>query len=340
MDSFTRVKVIKMKTYLPIFLILLFFSCNRAYEAPVVEQNTDYKLSSVRLDRELFQSDSAIVAIIKEYPEFAKVYVENIMRLAPVSSPMIKDQAASFVNNDLWKGLQNEIDSVFSNHEPLVADIEKKLRKAKSVLPSLNYPNDLYLFNSGFNVAIYPDTAFLGVGLEWFLGKDSKYISMLPPESFPMYKRNKMQKENLVPDLLRGFFFYQLYDEKYEKDALSLMQFYGKALFVLKQVTGFGDADVLNYTQQELAWAQKNQKLVWRTLVQQDWLYSNNSKVMSELTKDGPFTKGFDQESPSRLGWYIGYRMMVDYANDNKEKTLEEIINTPVKEVLLHYKKP
>ena len=340
MDSFTCVKVIKMKTSLYILSILILFSCSSEYKAPIVVSDIEANTSFERLDKIIFTDSLAIDHLKENAADFAKVYVEDIMRLAPIESPMAQDQLNAFVKNTLWSGLQHSIDSTFSDLAATENQIKMLLKKSQQVLPTLDYPSRVYWFNSGYNVAIYPDSAFLGVGLEWYLGKDSEYIKMLPPENFPMYKREKMQQDHIVADLFRGFFFYSLYSNQSEEDLLNLMVFYGKALFVLKQVSGFSDEDVLNYNKQDMQWANANQKLIWRRIVQEDWLYSKKPKLMSEFTKDGPFTKGFPQESPSRLGWYLGYKMVSDYANDFKEANLSEIIHAPANEILMHYKKP
>ena len=331
-----------MKSYLSVFLFLGVISCQFGdYKAPVILEKPDFSVSYFRADKALFaNNDDGLLNAepFAGHPDFAQSYVENIMRFAPFNSPMLESQVDLYIEDAIWQGVQHEIDSVFGNTHLEEKELTKGLKNIAEKLPFITVPERVFFYNSGFNVAIFPDGRFLGIGLEWYLGKNSEYISMLPPSNYPMYKKEKMEKSNLVADALRGFLLFSLYTEKTEENALNTMVFYGKTLFALKQCTGMDDNQVLNYLESELEWAESNEGNTWKRMVAEEWLFSNDQKLMTQLTSNGPFTPGFPQDSPARLGWYTGYRMMCDFANEHKNENLKFIMDAPAEEVLKFYK--
>lgn len=334
-------KIVKMKSYSLIFLFLIMLSCNfGGYKAPVILEKPNFNVTFYRADKALFNTDDGNALnqkVFAENPAFTKVYMEDIMRFAPVISPMLQNQVDNFTADAIWKGVQNELDSVFADTKTIESEFSTSLKRLAEILPFINVPQKVFFYNSGFNVAVYPESEFIGVGLEWFMGKNSEYVSMLPPNNYPMYKKDKMLKENLVADALRGFLLYSLYSPIADENALNTMIFYGKVLFTLEQCSNFSEAQLLNYTQEELDWANKNEENTWKRLVQEEWLFSKNRKLMTQLTNNGPFTPGFPQESPARLGWHTGYNMVKDFAQENKSENLKFIIDAPAEEILKYY---
>jgi hypothetical protein len=331
-----------MKSYASVLLLLGVGACQFSeYEAPVILAKPDFEVDFFRADKALFSADSSGLLGIEPFKsniEFTQVYVENIMRFAPLESPMLNAQAALYTQDVIWQGVQHELDSVFEDMTAEKNEMEEILKQVAEKLPFVTVPQKVFFYNSGFNVAVYPEKEFLGVGLEWFMGSTSEYVSMLPPSNYPMYKKNKMKRENLVSDALRGLLLSNLYSPVVEENALSTMVFYGKCLFVLEQCSNLSVAEVMNYTQDELDWASDNENNTWKRLVSEEWLFSKDQKLMSQLTNNGPFTPGFPQDSPARLGWYTGYQMVKDFANEHQNENLKFIVDAPAEKVLKFYK--
>lgn len=330
-----------MKNYSSLLLFLVLFSCNFGeYSAPVILEKPNFNVAFYRVDKAIFNSTDGNAIDNSSFannPDFAEVYVEKIMRFAPLESPMLQNQIENFTADAIWNGVQLELDSVFSDTKAIEEKFSESLKRLSEILPFISVPKKVFFYNSGFNVAVYPESEFIGVGLEWFMGKESEYVSMLPPSNYPMYKKDKMIKENLVPDALRGFLLYSLYTPMADENVLNTMVFYGKVIFTLKQCSNFSEQQILNYTKEELEWANSNEANTWKRLVQEEWLFSKDRKLMTQLTNNGPFTAGFPQDSPARLGWHTGYKMVKDFANENKDKNLKFIIDASADEILKYY---
>ncbi len=302
-------------------LVLLLHSCEgKRFEADIDTQN--YTIDLVRIDQQAFNQEvrKDVLAgwmqnLQQNHPAFSKIYFENIMRVGAASDSTTAQNYSMFVSDTLWQQVQEDINETFGDFSAQQKQLEKAIKRARYFLPFLPKPT-VYTFNSGFNVAVYPDSSVLGIGLEWFLNPEHPTVNMLPPTQFPRYKRNRMLPELVVPAAMRGWLLQQLYEPYYfQQDLLREMVFYGKVLF-LAQVALPEEPlhTLLNYNEDEMAWALKNQEAVWQQVVGRDLLFSTNAREVAKLTQDGPFANGFGNSSAPRLGWYLGYVMVKQYA--------------------------
>ena len=90
---------------------------------------------------------------------------------------------------------------------------------------------------------------------------------------------------------------------------------------------GAHDTIKLCYPEKKLKWAEENEKQVWAFIVQNELLYTTDFKTQSNLIQDGPFTTGLSDESPARLGVFIGWKIIRSYMKRYPETSLKELIN-------------
>jgi hypothetical protein len=56
-------------------------------------------------------------------------------------------------------------------------------------------------------------------------------------------------------------------------------------------------------------------------------LYSTDNMLMRKYLNDAPFTTPISQESPGRLGTWVGWQIIQSYMNKNKNVTLQQLMN-------------
>jgi uncharacterized protein YjaZ len=73
-------------------------------------------------------------------------------------------------------------------------------------------------------------------------------------------------------------------------------------------------------------------------LVEKRELYSTDWRVITKYTQPAPFTNGLSQEqSPGRIGVFIGWRIVSEYMQRNVQVTLHELMNeTDAQKILQH----
>jgi hypothetical protein len=77
----------------------------------------------------------------------------------------------------------------------------------------------------------------------------------------------------------------------------------------------------MGYTKEQQAWCEANERNLWIEFSQQDVLYETRRFEINRWIADGPFTRaaGIPQDSPSRIGVWLGWRIVRDYMTRNKD---------------------
>jgi hypothetical protein len=84
--------------------------------------------------------------------------------------------------------------------------------------------------------------------------------------------------------------------------------------------------DIMGYTPAQWHWAEANEEQVWKTIVAQKHLFSTDMQLINKYLNDAPFTAPVSQESPGRLGTWIGWRIIDSYMEQKKTMTLEQLM--------------
>ena len=181
--------------------------------------------------------------------------------------------------------------------------------------------------NSGYNYNVYPTGNELGLGLEWYLGYNNPIIQSLPPDKFPNYLKKRMSSEYLLSNLMRGLLMVEFQDCLQDNKLINQCIFFGKVGYVLNVLLP-NEPEEFQYSFQpeELTWCYNNEFEIWRTIIKEDILYSDDRKQLVRFTGEAPFTQGFPEESPGRLGFFIGKQIVKDYMEKHPETSLEKLL--------------
>jgi len=71
---------------------------------------------------------------------------------------------------------------------------------------------------------------------------------------------------------------------------------------------------------------ERNEKQIWIYLAENEQLFDNNLRTITQWVNDGPFTNGLPQESPSRVGIYMGWQLVKHYMDRHPDTELKELI--------------
>ena len=135
---------------------------------------------------------------------------------------------------------------------------------------------------------------------------------------------------------MKSLYFTDVWTSPKMKTLLDRMIAGGKMLYYLDAVLpGVQDTVKLCYSKKKLDWAVDNEKNIWAFLVHDELLYSTDFDTQSNLINDGPFTKGFSKESPSRLGIFIGWQIVKDFMANHSEVSLRQLMQTDDSQYIL-----
>ncbi len=124
----------------------------------------------------------------------------------------------------------------------------------------------------------------------------------------PVYARQKMTREDIVRDALTGWLTVEFVFRPLKNDLISGMIYQGKIMYLLQQILpeekGYR---LLGFTAEQEEWCRNNEEQIWRFLIENDYLFSTQQRIMTKYLNDAPFTSGMPVESPGRAVDRIPY---------------------------------
>lgn len=323
---------------------ILLTNCDNKNRLQIERPSIEIEIDVIHFDTILFNEDS--IARANELSQLndaeQKLFqelVENIMRISAVDDPYMMQKFDGFLQEAHWQALQNDIDSVFYPFDNYEADFFDAFSYYQHYFPSDTLPT-LFTYNSGFNYGVYPNNNAIGIGLEWYVGSANKIVKQLPYDAFPNYIKAHMEPQFMAVDAIKGWLLVKYYNDALSNASfLENMIFYGKVMYILDACfPNELDAIKIGYSPEEINWVSSNEENIWGTIVKEKLLFESNMKVMNQWFLDAPFTAGLPQESPGKVGVWLGWKMVKQYMDENENVSLQQLQDVKAESILKYYK--
>lgn len=308
-----------MKKLFLFSLIVLSVACKKEdkTEQAIAEIPVDFQIE--RFDKLFYESKPEDLQLIKaKYPFFF---------------PEGNDDSVwvNKLNNSLLRDLYNEVDDKYNNTDKLQSNLSDLFARIQFHFPKYKTPRVITLINEVDTDAkvIYADSIAL-ISLDCYLGENHRFYV-----DFPDYQRVGFNENQILPDLVSSFSYGKILSPS-DKTLLSIMIYYGKQLY-LKDVLlpEESDAAKMAYTENQIQWCKENEYQMWSYFVENKLLYEANIKNEFRFINDAPFSKFYleiDNESPGRVGQWLGWQIVRSYMDNNKV-SLEELLATDAKTI-------
>ena len=306
----------QISSFLILALLFLVVGCKRGDE-------TEKKIAQIDLDLKVHRFDR----------EFATAQPEDIPKLKSSYPYLFPAQFPDSVwitklTDTLQVELSEEVKDAFEDFSSETLELESLFQHISYYFPETVAPKVVTLISDvAYENRIILTDSLLLVGLDNYLGKDHRFY-----QSIPRYVAQGLDKQYLVSDVASAFTKKVL---KYPRNRtfLSRMVHYGKELYIKdKLLTENTDAQKINYTQEQIEWAQANEEQIWRYFVERELLYSTESSLDRRFLDPAPFSKfqlALDNESPGRVGRYMGWQIVRSYMEKNPKTQLTELLDLP-----------
>lgn len=334
---------------LQLVLITIFFIGCTANKLDVDVSKIDVDLTSKRFNRDIFNADYNNLLKLKQdlnadYGSFYTVFVEQIIRIGSQDSLSTIKELQLYTQDEFVKNVEKQIDKKFSEKgiEDFSRGIEDAFKHWKYYFPKKNIPT-LTFYNSGFNYGIVTMDEYLGVGLDFYLGAEDSLVKLMPGEIFHQYERDKMDEKFLVRDAIDGWVRKEFESLKDKSDLLGLMVYEGKMIYLLNAMLPTADdAELMRYFENEILWVEKNKKQIWKQLAKQEVIFGVKNFDNQKWVNEGPFTNtgAMPENSPARIGVWVGWQMVSAYMDAHPELTVQELLNGDNKTKILSNYKP
>lgn len=307
-----------------LFSIIL-FSCNdkNAQELEIAKIGTDIQVE--RFDQLYFNVKEENFQNLKEtYPfMFPEKYTDSFWLARKRDTLQVK--------------LLEEVSKTFSDFTGIEEEIESLFNHLKYHFPEFEAPRVITVTNDVDyrNSVIVTDSIDL-IALDTYLGADHEFY-----QGIPKYIRANLKKEQIVVDLANAY-AEKLIHQTERKTLLDEMVYYGKQLYLKDVLIPFKtDAEKIKYTNEELDWAIANESEIWRYFIDRELLFSTDTKLPSRFINPAPFSKFYlekiDNESPGRLGRYMGWQIVKAYM-ENNDVPLTDMLAKSTEDIFNHSK--
>ena len=266
-----------------------------------------------------------IVHLYADYEVFMPMFVEGILRLPVEDTAYLCEMYSNFLTDTTMGFAQTNAlaQSMFADISKLQKSLNIGFSRLHYLYPEWEIPT-VYLFVSGFNSSVMYYENIMGVGVDMYLGSDYPYYNQVVYN----YQKQTMRKECVAGDLLNMYIAYQIpYNSKYNR-LLEHMIFRGKQMFLLSQLLPDEPAwEIIGYSKEQWDWCKKYEQAIWNRIMEKRDLFKTESMVRVSYMNDGPFTAEISQESPGRLGIWVGWQIVDSYMRNNENVSIKQLID-------------
>ncbi len=315
--------------------LILFSSCSKDKKPTLIDPKTgnEITMSVNRFEDVLFdKSQKDLKAHLQANFENYKPLFNTTLDDAEYFQ-MISDFAQDTMMISAYKSVKNRYKSLDW--------VSNEVTNAFSILIE-DYPNTkipkLYSFMFGpadfsysYSKRIVAQEDFITIAIDLYsinYLQNNQFYSQ-----YPKYIMTMLDSAYIVPDIMNVYLRdvitqdLPLMEQSHEASLCDIIVERGKYYYALKQLLPKSSLNSLfRYSQEQMDWVEKNEYNIWGFIIQNQLLYSKDRTQYMYMITEGPTTKGLSG-SPSRLGDYVGYKIVEKYMK-GKNKTLKEMFET------------
>ncbi|WP_299160362.1 gliding motility lipoprotein GldB [uncultured Tenacibaculum sp.] len=295
-------------------LVLGTISCKKEVEPKlkVDVSNIKVNVNINRFDIDFYkESEKGLNELKEEYPLLFPLNVHDSIWL---SKRVDKDEQELF----------NETQLIFNNINELELELTSLFKHVKYYNPKFISPKVItMLTNIDYdNRIIYQDSLML-ISLDSYLGKNHEFYN-----DYPEYVKQNNKKENVIVDAAIAIINKQMYPSK-SRRFIDKMIYKGKKMYLLDAyLPNVLDENKIGYSKVKFDWAVNNEEEIWKYFIEKDILYSTNKENDKRFLNLAPFSKFYmegDNQSPGRVGEWVGWQIVRSYMQKN-DVSLRELL--------------
>ena len=293
-------------------VILVLFSCTTNRE------KLDLKIN--RFDRALFlineeNIDNISVELEKNFGTFNEVFSSQIMQKGNLTNKQYLQELLDFTHHKDMREAYDSVTILFADFTAFEKELEFAFWQFSDYFPSYPIP-EITTFFGGFNYGVVTYDDNIAIGLENFLGENSKYYQLLGSPQYLRFQKQKKFISSNVMEVWLNEYFQQYLDGR---DLLSQLIYKGKIMYCIdKMLPELLIENKFRFTIEQMNWVVENEASIWQYIVNEDLLFSKDEQKYRTFIDYAPFAKGMPAEAPGRVAYYIGYKMVNEYMDNNR----------------------
>lgn len=318
-------------------LIVLLTGCGRQrryadidnYATPVTVGIQRFDVAVATADTsDMYQS---VRRLYDGFPVFMPLFVDQILEVEPRDTGYVAELMRNFLCDSLYRTVNDYTLEVFSDLDAITDELAMAFGRLRYFYPQIAIP-DLYLFVSGFNRQVLFTDDILALGSDMYLGADYP----LYEEVTYRYMHYGMRPACVPVDMVSVVLFRNFRQTLANPNLLDEMLYRGKMMYLLSVL--FPDTapnEIMNYTPEQWDWCDYFERKIWSTILDSKNLFATDNLTITKYVNDGPFTGPVSQDSPGRLGTWVGWRIIDSFMEHNPEVTMQELLEMTDSQKLL-----
>jgi len=318
--------------YLIFFISLLLIACGRGKKIDV--SNIPITVKIERFDHDFDNMRTKPMAqqaafMQKKYGAFYRDYIEQILQAGNINDTAYFNVLRPVFSGQAYNDVKHDVELVYPGTlYKQEAELTDAFKRIKYYYPKKNMPK-IYAYFSGFKAQTAIGDGYFGIGLDLFLGGDSRFYPSLI-EVFPHYISRRFNAENITPRVVEGIAREDMFQESdNDKSLLSKMIYNGKILYFMDQVLpDVPDTIKIGYTAPQLKWCQGNEGQIWSYFLEENLLYETDYQKIQNYLNEAPFTPGLGEHNQSapKLAVWAGWQIVKQYMDKHPEVTLPQLM--------------
>lgn len=290
-------------------------------------QNQSELISIRRFDQDLYRylqapSSQQQDSLVESYGKFMEAFGTVTINNSDVNASFYFTDLKGYFSNPMLSEIYRDALKTFR----VVLPYEQELTAADELIQkyfSGKRLPELGMHVSGFKANTIVLDDFISISIDKYLGTDySGYRDF-----FEGYQLQQMKPEMISRDYLKAWILTDMPKSNKRKDLLAEIINEGKILYTLQLLLpNWNETDLIGYTPEQLEWSKNNEKGIWKTTIDRNYLFSIDHMTILKYMEDAPYTATISPDSPGRLGAWIGWQIVKAYAS-NTGASLDSIIN-------------
>ena len=292
------------KAILLVLLIFTVFCCKNEDKVAVEIEKINVDIAVERFDRAFAAAEPKDLANLKKSFPF-------------LFSKRIPDSVwVNRMEDTLQQQLFGEVGSEFEDFQNIEQELSALFQHLKYYDKSFKAPRVITLTNDvDYRYPVVVTDSLVLIALDNYLGKDHEFYANISD-----YLKQDMDKNQIVVDIAEQYARRSIFPPE-KSNFLEEMIYFGKILYFKDRVIPFKtDAEKIAYTKQQLQFANLNEEMIWTHFVEKETLFDGDDKLVTRFIAEAPFSKFYleiDNQSPGRLGQYIGWQIVRAYMINN-----------------------
>ncbi len=281
------------------------------------------EVSIQRLDQEMFELDNKeeISAFLDKYPLMA----ERFFRANEFpNDSILVNEIDKLVNDPYVDTLFQQTQQAFPDLLTLENEFADAFRHIKYYYPDFIPPKIYAAFSALGTVGadLFVSDELIVISLEHFLGEDARFR----PRVYD-YILSRYRPEYIVPNCVMLLSNKWNATDMQDNTLLAEMVYYGKSYyFTKKMIPCLPDTILTGYTEDEIAIAKENEKLVWSHFIENELLYETSHDIKPRYVGERPNVAEINAKIPGRIGRWMGWQIVNTYA-DKTDASVTEVMN-------------